>query len=37
MAMEYPLTDVKYQLWKGDQILFEYRSKDASFEKEFTS
>lgn len=36
-ALEYPRTDVKYQLWKGDKILFEYRSKDASFEKETAS
>ena len=30
---ESPVTCVKYQLWKKNKILFEYRSRDASFEK----
>lgn len=30
---ESPVTCVKYQLWKKNNILFEYHSRDASFEK----
>ena len=34
---ESPVSSVKYQLWKKNRILFEYRSRDAAFESAVTS